>query len=291
MTVKIYQFETREALFCGILGIFSVLSIFLTGSIGIFGFGLACLSVWLFVKPFGKEWKIFCDILILLVSSVTIWISFLRLTKKIGYNDYTPNILVFPVAGVLVLASFYILLCSKDDTKDKVSPVSIPLYSRSKRIFVLSVLAALAMLFTYVWQYYFEPACALLMTLCAVVETVSHFSNKEKIDIEPRKEITLTFFERQLNSLINVSETCFVFKSDPETTPYYLYAGKEKNDSVFYRLVSDKNHIDKTFFTVDEVINEPLFEGKSLRKNWDEVFLYTIENVNTDYWLRTYRHD
>ena len=100
-------------------------------------------------------------------------------------------------------------------------------------------------------------------------------------------ELTFEFFYNQLKYGMNINETCFCLKDD-EVTEYYLgyIAGKKK--PYWVGLCDIKEGCE--FYTVDELINAKIYNGKSLLECWDNIRILSIEGVPVDEWLEYFEH-
>ena len=96
------------------------------------------------------------------------------------------------------------------------------------------------------------------------------------------------FFFRQLDAGINVGEICFYFEDDPDEKEHYLgYTHEwEKPYWVGYCDVEDGC----SFGSANELVNAPIFDGKTLQERWNQVILCSIEAVTPDFWLESFTH-
>ena len=44
------------------------------------------------------------------------------------------------------------------------------------------------------------------------------------------------------------------------------------------------------FKTADELVNAPIYDGKSLKSRWDKVVIVSIEGLDRDDWMQCCRH-
>jgi hypothetical protein len=96
------------------------------------------------------------------------------------------------------------------------------------------------------------------------------------------------FFFRQLEAGINIDETCFYFKDDPDKNEHFLgYLPQyEKPYWVGYCDVKDGCE----FENANELVDAPIFDGKSLRERWNNTVICSIEGCCLEDWLTYFRH-
>ena len=91
---------------------------------------------------------------------------------------------------------------------------------------------------------------------------------------------------RQLKTGLNVNETCFCFEGD-ETEHYIGFLSKYEKP-YWAGLCDIKNGCE--FNTAEELVNAPIYSGKSLLERWNEGVICTIEGLDLEVWLSELKH-
>lgn len=93
-----------------------------------------------------------------------------------------------------------------------------------------------------------------------------------------------TFFFKQLDAGVMINETCFYFSDDPSEEEHYLgyLSQSEKPYWVGYCDIRDGCE----FETASELVNAPIYDGKSLKSRWNEVVIVSIEGLPFDDWMK-----
>lgn len=93
---------------------------------------------------------------------------------------------------------------------------------------------------------------------------------------------------RQLEAGAMIDETCFYFKDDPEEEEHYLgYLPKYKKPYwVGHCDIKDGCE----FETASELMNAPIYNGKSLKSRWNEVVVVSIEGLDVEEWMEYCYH-
>lgn len=95
------------------------------------------------------------------------------------------------------------------------------------------------------------------------------------------------YFFRQLKAGMNVNEICFYFTDDPEEEHYLGYHPEQKNPYwVGYCDIKDGT----AFKTAKELVNAPIFDGKSLKSRWENVHICSIEAIPLKEWMEYMEH-
>lgn len=92
------------------------------------------------------------------------------------------------------------------------------------------------------------------------------------------------FFFRQLEAGINIDETCLVFADDPDEHEHYLgYLPQFKKPYwVGYCDIEDGCE----FESAKELVEAPIFDGKSLRERWNSVVIWSIGGTCLEDWIK-----
>lgn len=96
------------------------------------------------------------------------------------------------------------------------------------------------------------------------------------------------FFFKQLVSGVNIDETLFYFVDDPNEEDHYLGFLPEFDKPYWtgYCDVPDGTE----YYTAEELVNDKIYDGKSLKERWNEVRICSIEGVCLDDWLKCFVH-
>jgi len=100
--------------------------------------------------------------------------------------------------------------------------------------------------------------------------------------------LDFNYFFRQLKEGINIDETCFYFDDDPTEEEHYLgYVADSVNPYwIGYCDVKDGAE----FKTAEELVNAPIFNGKSIKERWKSVRICGIEGLPLDDWMECMAH-
>lgn len=96
------------------------------------------------------------------------------------------------------------------------------------------------------------------------------------------------FFFRQLEAGLNIDETCFFFADDPEEEEHYLGYLPQYDKPYWVGFCDVENGTE--FETAEELVNAPIFNGKSLKNRWSDVRICGIEGFPLDDWLESVEH-
>ena len=91
-------------------------------------------------------------------------------------------------------------------------------------------------------------------------------------------------FFRQLTAGRNIDETCFTFRDDPDERERYLGYIPNYEDPYWIGLCDVEDGCD--FKTAEELVNAPVFDGKSLRDRWSSVIIHSIAGLSFEEWLK-----
>ncbi len=101
-------------------------------------------------------------------------------------------------------------------------------------------------------------------------------------------KLDFNYFMRQIESVMNVNEICFYFDDDPKEEEHYLGCHSEDICSYWVGYCDIEGGAD--FETVEELVNAPIFNGKSLKERWENVRICSIEGLPLDDWMRCVEH-
>jgi len=96
------------------------------------------------------------------------------------------------------------------------------------------------------------------------------------------------FFFKQLEAGMNINETCFYFADDPEEKERYLGYMPEQERPYWVGYCDLPGGCD--FKSAVELVNAPIFDGKSLKDRWDNVIICGIEGCSLDDWMKLFQH-
>ena len=97
-----------------------------------------------------------------------------------------------------------------------------------------------------------------------------------------------SFFFRQLEAGMLIDETCFYFSDDPTEGERYLGYLPEDEKPYWAGYCDIEDGCE--FKTADELVNSPIYDGKSLKSRWDKVVIVSIEGLDRDDWMQCCRH-
>ena len=93
------------------------------------------------------------------------------------------------------------------------------------------------------------------------------------------------YFFKQLDAGMNIDETGFYFSDDPMECEHYLgYI----QDSYWIGYCDIEDGCD--FSSAAELVNAPVFDGKSFQERWDNVVICSIEGIGVEDWLKFMSH-
>lgn len=100
--------------------------------------------------------------------------------------------------------------------------------------------------------------------------------------------IDFDYYFRQLKAGMCIDETCFYFSDDPEKIEHYIGYLPEFDEPYWsgYCDIPDGT----AYKTAEELINAPIWNGRSLRERWNEVRICHIEGVSLEDWLTFCSH-
>ena len=96
------------------------------------------------------------------------------------------------------------------------------------------------------------------------------------------------FFYKQLQEGLNIDETCFYFDDDPNEEEHYLGYLPNYNKPYWVGRCDVEGGCE--FANAAELVNAPIFNGKTLRERWDNVVICHIEGCSLDDWVKCFRH-
>ena len=96
------------------------------------------------------------------------------------------------------------------------------------------------------------------------------------------------FFFRQLEAGININETCFYFDDDTEEKEHYLGYISEQEKPYWVGYCDIDGGCE--FKSATELVNAPIFNGRTLRERWNKVIVCHIEGCGLDDWMKYIPH-
>ena len=96
------------------------------------------------------------------------------------------------------------------------------------------------------------------------------------------------YFFRQLESGVNIDETCFYFTDDDNETERYL-GFIPQYDKPYWVGYCDISGGAK-FHTAEELVNAKIYHGKSLTERWDSVRIVSIIGICLEEWRAYFGH-
>ncbi len=96
------------------------------------------------------------------------------------------------------------------------------------------------------------------------------------------------YFFRQLEAGASIDETCFYFTDDPEEIEHYLGYLPQYDKPYWVGYCDIENGTE--FATAEELVNAPIFNGKSLKSRWNAVKICGIEGLRLDDWFKCVKH-
>ena len=97
------------------------------------------------------------------------------------------------------------------------------------------------------------------------------------------------FFFRELTVGVNIDETCFYFSDDTNEKEHYL-GYLPQFDRPYW--VGFCDIVGGCYFkTAEEMVNAPIFDGKSLKERWSCVVICSIEGLSYENWLEYFEHE
>ena len=86
-----------------------------------------------------------------------------------------------------------------------------------------------------------------------------------------------------------IDETAFYFSDDPEEIEHFIGYIPKYKDKVYKKPYwIGKCDIENgcEFETADELFCAKVFDGESIRDRWDQVVLFQIGGIETDFWMQ-----
>ncbi|MCI8992271.1 MAG: hypothetical protein HFG80_06015 [Eubacterium sp.] len=100
--------------------------------------------------------------------------------------------------------------------------------------------------------------------------------------------LDFNYFLRQLKEGVNINETCFYFNDDPAEEEHYLGYVADSANSYWVGYCDVKDGAE--FKTAEELVDAPIFNGKSLKERWKNVRICSIESFPLDDWMECMEH-
>ena len=96
------------------------------------------------------------------------------------------------------------------------------------------------------------------------------------------------FFFKQLKAGMWIDETCFYFSDDPKEEEHYIGFLPEYEKPYWsgYCDIPDGTEYE----TAEELVNAPIWDGKSLKERWSEVRICHIEGLSLEDWMESCKH-
>lgn len=87
---------------------------------------------------------------------------------------------------------------------------------------------------------------------------------------------------------MNIDETCFYFSDDEQELEHYVgYLPQyEKPYWIGYCDIEDGCE----FESAEELVNAPVFDGRSLKERWNETVIISVEGISLEEWLKHMKH-
>lgn len=92
------------------------------------------------------------------------------------------------------------------------------------------------------------------------------------------------FFYKQLESGKNIDETCFYFADDPGKNEHYLGCLPQYEKPFWVGYCDIENGCE--FESAAELVNAPIFDGRTLKERWNQVKICSIEGLDVESWLK-----
>ena len=89
-------------------------------------------------------------------------------------------------------------------------------------------------------------------------------------------------------SWMSIDETCFYFSDDPIEEEHYLGYLPEYEKPYWAGYCDVEGGCE--FKTASELVNAPIYDGKSLKSRWDKVVIVSIESFPVDDWMQCFHH-
>ncbi len=96
------------------------------------------------------------------------------------------------------------------------------------------------------------------------------------------------FFFRQLCAGKWIDETCFYFQDDENEKEHYLGYLPKYSEPYWVGYCDIEGGCE--FKTAQELVDAPIFDGRSLRDRWNEVVICHIEGLSLDEWFDSVDH-
>lgn len=96
------------------------------------------------------------------------------------------------------------------------------------------------------------------------------------------------FFFLQLKAGLWIGETCFCFSDDPEEVEHYIGFLPEYEKPYWsgYCDIPDGTEYE----TAEELVNAPIWNGKSLKERWSEIRICHIDGLSLEDWMESCKH-
>lgn len=92
------------------------------------------------------------------------------------------------------------------------------------------------------------------------------------------------YFFSKLKAGLNIDETCFYFTDDPEEDEHYLGYNSQRTELYWAGNCDIKSGTE--FKTAEELVNAPIFNGRSLKERWETVRICSIESFPLEDWMK-----
>ena len=91
-----------------------------------------------------------------------------------------------------------------------------------------------------------------------------------------------TFLHQFENKKDAMDETAFYFKTDPDETGHYIGCISRYEQPYWIGLRDIEDGCD--FSSAKELLEAPVYDGKSIKDRWEEVCIYLIGGYSADDW-------
>lgn len=95
-------------------------------------------------------------------------------------------------------------------------------------------------------------------------------------------------FYKQLESEKNIDETHFYFADNPDKKEHYLGCLPQYEKPFWVGYCDIENGCE--FESAAELVNAPIFDGRTLKERWNQVNICSIEGLAIEDWLKYVKH-
>lgn len=126
-----------------------------------------------------------------------------------------------------------------------------------------------------------QSAAKYVCKKCGYTNNITDDNIKDENEIDT---VDFDYYFAQLKIGKLVDETCFYFVDDPKETEHYIGYLPEYEKPYWsgYCDIPDGTE----YKTAEELINAPIWNGKSLKERWEDVRICHIEGISLNEWLK-----